>query len=734
MNLRPRVLLIITLIISVLVLLFCLMLLQQQQTNARQVIAATQEAARAILDQRQETLHQQYSSRLKSLVESKPEVIDAFVAGDRETLQRQAQRLFGVFVKENSWFGALFFIQPDNRVFFRVHNPEHHGDDAATISPLIAAANQEHRQMAGFELIRGGLHYRLLHPVARDGRHVGLVGFGIDSRFLVEDLGRRLGCDVALAVPAASRETMVWAQDALVRHQDYLLVAPQGDFFQQPPPALDPRLDAQRLRVGDRHVVVMTHPLTNVQGQELGRILMVHDVTAMVRETLQRLGQTVAIGLVLLAAALLLLHVVLGRLLRHNQELTTSLRRSNETLEERVIERTRELEQETTQRRQAEQRAERARRMEAIGLMAGGVAHDLNNILSGLTTYPEFLLMQVGTDSPLRGPLLSIEESGRRAAAVVADLLTVSRGVACVKEPRELSGIVQAYLNSPEARLLKVEYPEVKLASDLQARGSCLCSATHLHKVLMNLVTNAVEAINGPGQVLIRTRDENPGEGAGHLSAGPCVVLTVEDTGPGIQAQDLPHIFEPFYSRKKLGRSGTGLGLAVVWNAVQDHGGDITVASSPQGTIFTISLPACAEGEATAAMDEMVSADELQGSGSVLVVDDEMMQREVAAKMLKMFGYQVYVVASGEEALTFLQHQPVALVLLDMMMDGMNGVETFSAIRAMIPGQKAIIVSGYSGSSEFDQARELGVCSLLQKPYSMVQLGQAVRLALNGSQ
>ncbi|OQX20376.1 MAG: hypothetical protein BWK76_01375 [Desulfobulbaceae bacterium A2] len=728
MNLRPRVLLTISLIVSVLVLLFCLMLLRQQQTNARQVIAATQGAARAILDQRQETLHQQYSSRLKSFVESRPEVIDAFVAGDRETLQRQAQRLSGVLIKENSWFSALFFVHLDNRVFLRVHKPEYHGDDATAISPLIAAANQAHRPLAGFELIRAGLHYRLLHPVVRDGRHVGLVGFGIDSRYLVEDLGRRLGCDVALAVPAASQEAMVWVQDALVRHKDYLLVAPQGDFFQQPPPALDPRLDEQRLRVGNRHVVVMTQPLTNVRGEELGRILMVYDVTAMVRETLRRLGQTVGLGLVLLAAALLLLYVVLGRLLRHNQELTTSLRRSNETLEERVLARTRELEQEITQRRQAEQRAERARRMEAIGLMAGGVAHDLNNILSGLTTYPEFLLMQVGADSPLRDPLLSIEESGRRAAAVVADLLTVSRGVACVKEPRELSGIVQAYLDSPEARRLQVEYPEVKLASDLQARCSCLCSATHLHKVLMNLVTNAVEAIHGPGQVLIRTRDENPG----HLSAGPCVVLTVEDTGPGIQAQDLPHIFEPFYSRKKLGRSGTGLGLAVVWNAVQDHGGDITVASSPQGTIFTISLPACAEGEAAAAMDEMVSADELQGSGRVLVVDDEMMQREVAAKMLKLLGYEVYAVASGEEALKFLQHQPVGLVLLDMLMDGMNGVETFSAIRGMIPGQKAIIVSGYSGSSEFDRARELGVCCLLQKPYSMVQLGQAVRLALNG--
>ncbi|OQX19938.1 MAG: hypothetical protein BWK76_02900 [Desulfobulbaceae bacterium A2] len=734
MNLRPRVLLTITLIISVLVLLFCLLLVRQQVANGRQVIAATQEAARAILAQRQDMLQSQYRGRLKSLVEARPEAINAFAAGDRQELLLQAQRLATVFERENPWFAALFFILPDNQVFLRAQNPEYHGDDAALVSPLIAAANHSRQPTADFELVRGGLHYRLVHPVEQHGRYLGLAGFGIDSRYLIEDLGSRLDCDVALALPAAAGPTMSWLQAPLIKHGDYLLLSQHGNFFAQAPTALDPRRDEQRLRVGDRHVVVLAHPLTNDQGEELGRILIARDISAMVRETLLRLLQTLGQRLVLLALALLLLYVVLGRLLQHNQTLTTSLRRSNETLEERVLERTRALEQETIQRRQAEQRAERARRMEAIGLMAGGVAHDLNNILSGLSSYPEFLLMQVGPDSPLRGPLLSIEESGRRAAAVVADLLTVSRGVACVKKPHSINGIVRSYLDSPEAKRLVTEHPAVALVSDLQAKGVCLCSAMHLQKVLMNLVTNAVEALQDKGRVRIATRDEGPGQHTHqvhNVRPGPWVVLTVEDNGPGIDETNLPHIFEPFYSRKKLGRSGTGLGLAVVWNAIQDHGGDITVASSPAGTVFTVHLPACDENEA-ATLDGEVSPDELRGSGRILVVDDEMMQREVAAKMLKLLGYEVYTVAGGEDAVRFLHQQPVDLVLLDMLMDGMNGVETFRAIRAINPVQKAIIASGYSGSTEFDQARELGARCLLMKPYSMVQLGQAVRMALTG--
>jgi len=738
MNLLPRLLPAFACIFGALIACFSFLLVVQQRDSLNQLVRVSNEAARAMLAQRQKILLGQYQGRLKSLVASRPEVIAPFAAREREELLRQSVRLEQVLHRENPWFLALYFILPDNHVFLRVQKPEYHGDDAGRLSPLIARGNSTRQPAFGFEVVRGGLHYRLVHPVFHQGRYVGLLGFGIDSRYLLDGLDEQLGCDVALALPRTAASTMTWFKENLVEQGDFLLLPHRGTLFSQAVAALNPHLEMQRLQSADRHYFVLGYPLTGLQGEELGRILLAHDITDMVRDGRVRLIQTLVLGVALLAVALLLLSLVLGKLLRHNRELTENLQRSNENLEERVAERTRALEQETTQRRQAEERAERARRMEAIGLMAGGVAHDLNNILSGLTSYPEFLLTQVPRDSSLREPLQSIQESGHRAAAVVADLLTVARGVACVKQALPINQIVSSYLDSPETRSLRAAHPGIELVSDLRSRRSCRCSPMHLQKVLMNLVNNGFEALSETGRVRITTRDEEavvagPDGGASRV-APPCIVLTVEDTGHGIPEENLPHIFEPFYTKKKMGRSGTGLGLAVVWNAVRDHGGEITLDSSPAGTIFTIRLPACDEAEEGEGDGSALPLESLRGTGSILVVDDEAMQRDLATRMLRSLGYDVFSVASGEEALAFLQERHVDLLLLDMLMGGMNGAETYDAIRARNPAQKAVIVSGFSGSLEYDRARELGAAGLLQKPYSLAQLGQAVRKALRGWQ
>jgi len=396
-----------------------------------------------------------------------------------------------------------------------------------------------------------------------------------------------------------------------------------------------------------------------------------------------------------------------------------------------------ELKQAEQQKLAIEAQLQRSRKMEAIGLLAGGVAHDLNNILSGIVSYPDLILMQLPPDSKLYKPILAIQESGQRAAAVVADLLTVARGVSSEKKLCSLNQVVNQYLHSPEHEALLERYPGIECRSECAKHLWPLsCSLIHLRKSLMNLVTNAAEAIEKTGLITVRTDKRELTEveaQARGVSPGVFILLEVADSGPGIAKEDLDHIFEPFYSRKVMGRSGTGLGLAVVWNTIQDHHGAIEVSSTDRGTKFTLYFPAT-EQEALV-MEDDVNNDILKGHGeTVLVVDDEPLQREIATQILDTLGYHSQAMASGEEAVEYLQDHAVDLILLDMIMGtGINGRETYARIIRRHPGQKALIVSGFSENEEVRAALQMGVSAYLQKPYAISSLSKAVATALQTS-
>lgn len=364
-----------------------------------------------------------------------------------------------------------------------------------------------------------------------------------------------------------------------------------------------------------------------------------------------------------------------------------------------------------------------AQKMEAIGLMAGGVAHDLNNILSGLVSYPELMLMKLPPDSDLREYVLTMRAAGLRASAVVSDMLTVARGVAMVREPSNLNQLIIEYLASPEGIELKKRYPDLVFSMILtESKPIISCSQVHIKKSLMNLITNAAEAIKGQGSVTISTTMISTRPGA---TGSGTVILQVADTGPGIAADDLERIFEPFYSKKELGRSGTGLGLAVVWNCIQNHEGTIDVESSAEGTTFTIALPI--SKRTPIQPQKAVSIDELKGSGTILVVDDEEQQRHIALNLLKQLGYTVEAATSGEKAVAYLKNKDVDLILLDMIMDpGINGCQTYEQIVKIHPGQKALVVSGFSESKDVQQTMALGAGGFIRKPYTMEQLGKGV--------
>ncbi len=248
----------------------------------------------------------------------------------------------------------------------------------------------------------------------------------------------------------------------------------------------------------------------------------------------------------------------------------------------------------------------------------------------------------------------------------------------------------------------------------------------------MNLVTNAAEAISDNGTVTISTCNQDfDSTEVTELNEGVYVVVSVHDTGPGIAKKDLDHIFDPFYTKKVMGKSGTGLGLTVVWNTMEDHDGKVLVDSSENGTCFQLFFPVSRQQETVLASSEDIVT-RSSGNEQILVVDDEDFLRDIASQMLGNLGYNVHVVPSGEKALEFIKDKKVDLIVLDMLMGpGMNGRETYEEILKLYPSQKAIIVSGFSKSDDVKATLQLGAGGFIKKPYSVVQLGQVVGEVLN---
>jgi PAS domain S-box-containing protein len=378
----------------------------------------------------------------------------------------------------------------------------------------------------------------------------------------------------------------------------------------------------------------------------------------------------------------------------------------------------------------------RSKKMEALGTLAGGVAHDLNNVLSGIVSYPDLLLMDLPQESPLRRPIEVIQESGRKAAAIVQDLLTLARRGVPTADVVNLNDLVGEYLLSPEYQRLRAFHPIVDVKTHLAADLlNIVGSPIHLAKTIMNLVSNAAEAMPDGGVIRIITENlflDRSAKRPRGIPEGECAVLRVCDSGVGISPEDLQRIFEPFFTKKKMGRSGTGLGMAVVWGTVQDHNGHIDVRSvEGRGTEVTAYFPATRDACVKGAPEP--SLDAFKGGGeTVLIVDDMREQREIAAKIIAQLGYVAKSVDSGEEAVEFLRREKADLLILDMIMEpGIDGLETFQRVKKFDPHQKAIITSGYAETERVKTAQRLGAGSYLRKPYTVQNLAVAIKAELH---
>jgi CheY-like chemotaxis protein len=343
--------------------------------------------------------------------------------------------------------------------------------------------------------------------------------------------------------------------------------------------------------------------------------------------------------------------------------------------------------------------------------------------------------MQLPKESPLADPINLIKKSGEKAAVIVQDLLTLARRGVANKQPVDLNEIITLFLMSPECSKIISHHQNVHINTALANRLNTVSgSSVHLSKTVMNLVSNAAEAMPDGGQITITTRNLDIDDffsGTTDSLEGAYVLLEIKDTGMGISKEDRQRIFEPFYTKKVMGRSGTGLGLAVVWGTVMDHHGHIEVDSDGKnGSIFRLFFPV-SHLKATS-ISPMREIEKYKGNGDrILIVDDMEEQRVIASNILSELGYSVATVPSGEEAISFLHQNSIDLVILDMLMPpGIDGLDTYQEILKINPAQKAIITSGFAEDDRIKEAIDLGVGQYVKKPYTISEVGLAVKSIL----
>jgi PAS domain S-box-containing protein len=388
-----------------------------------------------------------------------------------------------------------------------------------------------------------------------------------------------------------------------------------------------------------------------------------------------------------------------------------------------------------TEQRELEGRLRQAQKMEAIGTLAGGVSHDFNNIIQAILGYTSLLKVRLEGQEEAAAQVEAIERASLRAGELTRQLLGFARRGRLEVKPTDLNGVVD--------KVVSMIRPTFDRSIDIRTALSAGLSpvegdAGQLEQSLLNLCINARDAMPGGGTLRIETRNATLSEpeayGPAMAPPGAYVSLSVSDTGVGIPSGNLPRIFEPFFTTKEPGK-GSGMGLAMVYGIVKNHGGWIDVRSpSGRGTTFRILLPASTSMPAVTAapiQPEILAG----GTETILFVDDEESLRLLATEMLGSLGYTVVTAKNGIEALARYAEKrgEIALVILDLIMPEMGGVETFRRLREIDPAARVLVSSGYAGDERPEMLLAEGVAGFLRKPYRLGALAAAIRQALSGN-
>ncbi|HET8575952.1 MAG TPA: GAF domain-containing protein [Methylomirabilota bacterium] len=386
-----------------------------------------------------------------------------------------------------------------------------------------------------------------------------------------------------------------------------------------------------------------------------------------------------------------------------------------------------------TERRALEEQLRQAQRLESIGRLAGGVAHDFNNLLTVIGGRAQLLLSRLPSGDPSRRDVELIKKTGARAAQLTQQLLAFSRRQVLQPKILDLNGVITGL----EGMLRRLIGEDIELVTDLvTGLGTVLADPGQLEQVIMNLALNARDAMPTGGRLTIRTATAGLGAqdpvGFEALAAGPYVLLTVSDTGVGMDEATRAHIFEPFFTTKDVGK-GSGLGLATVYGIVKQSGGHITAESEPgHGTTFAIYLPE-AHGAVAAPESSQALEDAPRGVETILLVEDEAEVRDLARDILELGGYQVLEATTPEDAERICRDErsPIHLLLTDVVMPQMSGRMLAERLMAARPAMRVLYMSGYTGDTIVQHGVEGQGPGFLPKPFTPNDLSRKVREVLD---
>ncbi len=439
-----------------------------------------------------------------------------------------------------------------------------------------------------------------------------------------------------------------------------------------------------------------------------------------------------AVGQVIFGAGIFLAFYrwTIRKALGQSREQGERLQAANLALREMVTE-CRRVEMERTE---TEMKFQQAQKMQAIGTLAGGVAHDMNNVLAVIMAQASLLKNEIKDDSPLSQEYDDMLSACRRGRDMIANLLGFARRGKYVKEPvliNEMLQEVMGILAHTVSKKVEVELEEAVVEVGVEGDRGQLSTA------VINLCINAVDAMEGDGRlrvtsegVLLSAADLSDEE---KMAPGRYVELRVTDTGMGMSEDELDRIFEPFYTTKPKGM-GAGLGLSMVYGTVHNHGGRVLVESREgEGTTFTIHLPALEAGVTPELLtSSRVTGISGLGSEWVMVVDDEALIRKVAGRMAERLGYDVITADNGRKAVELFKprRHEICLVILDLRMPEMDGEETFKALREIDPELPILISSGETDDKVANELMALGAAGMLSKPFDFAQFKATIRIAL----
>ncbi len=817
-----------------------------------------------------------YTQRIKGLLTTHPEIIQALAEQDRQSLYRLTLPVFNALRDENPFFQIMHFHLPGGNLFMDMYHPEERQERIHAQRPILHAVEREKRQKTGFEIGYYGALWRVVQPIFYRDRFVGSIEFGINAEQLIETLRNNFDLSATLYFMSSRWKNAEGITRPFVRHGSFIVLAQPGSLFERAVPVFHSPKEEIKIKIGKRRYLASAMPiLLNYQGNTIGGLIVLEDITDWIKAADRFLARSVAITVLVLFVSFLVLFLVFHGLIirledykkgqvdlirkleenKHNlelkvQERTRMLLEANERLEKEVrehkeakeailrhelflesvfngiqdeilvldldliiqagnqsfyrqnrlfnlpgpnrcfevffsrsepcdgcpalmaistcslqraeVERqdhtgnTKYLEvfaypifdekktvtgvveflRDVTDKKKTKEEKERiqdqlihAQKMEAVGTLAGGVAHDFNNMLTAIQGFAELSLMQVTPADPIYRNLKQIHRTSLRAADVVRQLLLFSRRQPMRHEPVDMNKIVEGMKRMLERLIGEDVSIETRLSDKpVLVEGD----RGNLEQVIMNLALNARDAMEEGGKIIISTSLVTIGrkycERYPYASQGSFVRLAVEDTGKGMSPEVIEHIFEPFFTTKGQGK-GTGLGLAVVYGIVKEHQGWINCNSSEgKGTTFEVLLPALSRGASSEVKNDDVTCS-FRGKGQrILILEDDDAVRHMAATVLKDAGYHVFEAKTVGEAFTLFEGHKDDLDLLfsDVVLPDGNGLSLVERILQVRPHMPVIMASGYTDDRSLWKDINARKLTFLHKPYKLKELLKSV--------